>query len=132
MSDQETAAKPAKASGNPAVTWTIRIVVFGALGILLILAIMQFMAKRNMESSLSAIMERIKPGEKDLLLDEAEALMVGSYESAPAKKEGGTHKMIYTWKAPFWFLPLKFAVYYVERGGTKVVERASNQPDDIN
>jgi len=124
--------KKKEAAGNPALKWGIRIVVFGALGALLVLAGLQFYAKRQMESSMNAIADELREREtKPLSLKEAEDLMQGDWEASDTKTSGLGRKKIYTWSGPF--SEHRLAIYYqTNPGGNETwVEKASTEVGDI-
>jgi hypothetical protein len=111
MSDQGTAATPAKKSGNPAVTWTIRIVVFGVLAALLVVAFLQWKVKRDFEATQSALNQKEDGAKGPLTLDDAEGAMTGSYEASDMKddKAKGAERVskLYTWSGPLSAYRLK-------------------------
>lgn len=126
--EPEPASAPSKAptkAGNPAVTWTIRIVVFGVLGALLIVAVLQFMAKRKFEASQTAILDKFEatPG---MVLKDVEELLEGDYEISAGKGDQVFNVKIYTWSGPItdYTLRIKYAKL------SKTVQRVSGKDED--
>jgi hypothetical protein len=128
MSDQETAATPAKKTGKPAVVWTIRIVVFGVLAALLVVAGLDFRAKKQMGETLARIGDKLETPDSDLTLQQAEELLVGSPDIADAKGTRTTKKKIYTWNG--FFRKHELAIIYHDYGKTTIVKKVTPDVDE--
>jgi hypothetical protein len=110
MSQPENSKKSSKkaAKGNPVVDWVVRGVVFGVLGILLILALLDFRAKQSATSTAEAWRSalRAKGETSDLTKSEFSQIAVkGGPEITSAK--AGPNGMLavtvdtYVWKGTF-------------------------------
>lgn len=117
--------KPAPKAGNPAVTWTIRIVVFGVLAALLIVAGLQFVAKKKFESSQNAVLDKWD-NSKGMVLKDAEELMEGDPEVSEGKGDGVFNMKIYTWNGPITDYTLR--IKYAKANG--VIQRISGKDED--
>lgn len=128
MSDEATTQpKPAAKKGNPAVTWTIRIVVFGVLAGLLAVAILQFRVKKQFENSQAAIQEAEDDSTGPITLDQFEEALDGSPEAADAKASGFYKAKVYTWNGIFQDYRLK--VRYA--GNSKYISDWTAKQEDI-
>jgi len=130
MSDQETAATPAKKSGKPAVVWTIRIIVFGVLAALLVVAGLEYRVKKQMGATLAAIGDKLETPDSNLTLSQAEELIVGSPEIADAKVVRGanTKQKILTWSGPLQ--QHKLAITYRDYGKTTIVDTIAPETEE--
>ena len=128
MSDQETAATPAKKSGKPAVVWTIRIIVFGVLAALLVVAGLEYRVKKQMGATLAAIGDQLETPDSNLTLSQAEELIVGSPDIADAKVIGATKKKILTWSGPLQ--QHKLAITYRDYGKTTIVDKIAPETEE--
>lgn len=133
-SQQETAATPtapAKKSGNPAVTWAIRIVVFGVLAALLVVAFLQWKVKRDFESTQTALNQKEDDAKAPLTLEQAEEAMAGNYESSEMKNAKGNSEFrasrLYTWSGPLSAYKLK--ITYSPK--SKVIYSWTAKQDDV-
>ena len=132
--DQETTPPPVRRSGSPAgksgnsrAKWAIRIVIFGALGGLLIVAGMQFLVKRDFEDSHAALRDAEEENSGLITLTDAEDAFVGDPESEDVKGNQFFKAKIYTWKGPFSSYRLK--ITYSPR--FKTVSRWTAKQDEI-
>lgn len=124
MSDEQKAAP--SSAGNPAVTWTIRIVVFGVLIGLLIVAYLQFSAKRAFEGSQDAVIAAFEESNNTFKIDDAKKLLTGDPERTEGKSDKIFKTDIFTWSGPFseYKLRIKYA------GTSGVVQRISGKDDE--
>jgi hypothetical protein len=130
MSEQEstTPATPSTTSGNSAVRWTVRVIVFGVLAALLVVAILEYRAKKQRGDSLSAIGDKLETPDAELTLKQAEELLVGSPETADGKTQGMLKKKIYTWAGPLQ--QHKIAIIYREVGQSTLVDKATPDAEE--
>jgi hypothetical protein len=132
MSEQETATTPAKKPGRSGAVWAVRVIVFGVLGALLIVAILEFRAKKQMGDTLAAIGDKLEVPDSKVTLKEAEDLVVGDPEVAEGKDVGGVKKKIYTWSGPLSrFRTYKLAViYHQDFTKNKIVDKVTPNVDE--
>lgn len=97
-----------KKSGNPAVVWAVRLVVFGVLIGLLVVAWLEFSAKGQYERSYNAAVEALDE-RKLRTVSQADEYMEGSPDTSETKAEQRTFNgvktdykaKVYTWSGPF-------------------------------
>ena len=121
----QPASTPPKTAGNPAVSWAIRIVVFGALGGLLVVAVLHFTVKRKFEASQNAIIDKFS-STTGMKLKDAEELLEGDPEVAVGKGDDIYAVKIYTWKTPI--TEYKLRIKYAKT--LKLIKRVSSKDDD--
>jgi len=104
-SEKSTKKKSSKPTKNPMMGWIIRGVVFGVLGLLLILALLDFQAKQAATGTATTWREAIEKKDEtsDLHKSEFEKIPVkGSPSMTSAKAEANSYAAItvntYTWK----------------------------------
>lgn len=93
-------ANDKKKGGNKTRDWVIRIVIFGVLGVVLILAVLDYRAKQQATETGETWLETFKADKQkdfpNLTVDELEKDMQGSPE-----KDEAEEKNVYTWKGIF-------------------------------
>ena len=89
-----------KPAGNKTRDWIIRIVIFGALGVVLVLALLDYQAKTQAtetgEAWRNLLTESNEGGDSELPLDTLKDSMKGSPEVSETKGQN-----VYTWKGQF-------------------------------
>lgn len=110
---------PAKAAGNKTRDWIIRIVIFGALGVILVLAVLDYQAKTQATETGAAwrglLSEANEKHASDLPLEKLKDSMKGSPEITE-----NTGQNVYTWKGPFRSYAI--TVNYDSRSPAKAVD----------
>lgn len=115
-----------KKSGNPAVVWGVRVVVFGVLIGLMVVAWMQFSAKRKFEASQDAVVAEYDSKKGAMTLDQAVKLFEGEPEESEGKKDSNFATNIYTWSGPF--SEYKLRIRYAVR--SKAIQKISGKDDE--
>ncbi|MFQ5731569.1 MAG: hypothetical protein ACE5KM_06415 [Planctomycetaceae bacterium] len=114
-------------AGNPAVTWTIRFVVFGVLAALLIVAFLQFRVKRSFEASQDAIMDKFDDAGA-MVLKDAEDLMEGDPDVSKGKGDDVFNVNVYTWSGPIPWIDYTLRIKYSKL--SKNIQRVSGKADE--
>lgn len=112
-------AKKKKSSGNKSRDWIIRIVIFGVLGVVLILAALDFRAKSQATETSEVWVEMLNDANENkagvLPIQDLEEGIVGSPEVT--KEEAGSNgtNHVYTWNGIF----REYKVTVTTNSGTK-------------
>ncbi len=120
MNEQSSESKPAAKSGNSA--WIVRIVVFGILGALLVVAVMDFNTKRDFEAAVNVLDEMTERP-----LADAEKEFVGSYEVAEGKDDGIFKVKYFIWKGLF----REFKVKVTYAGKSELIHGYTTKSEDF-
>jgi hypothetical protein len=108
MSNTEKNTKKSGKKSNPVVDWTIRGVVFGVLGVLLLLALLDYRAKQAAGSTAEGWRSALKSVDEsgDLLKSQLEKLPLHGSPTvvntqAAARSFNNVSSSTYTWKGTF-------------------------------
>ncbi|MCA9069369.1 MAG: hypothetical protein KDA84_10620 [Planctomycetaceae bacterium] len=100
------AKKKKRTSGNKTQDWIIRIVIFGVLGIALIIGAIEFRAKRQAVNTSQAWLKMVDESETSedkafVMVKDLKDSIEGSPEVAKKTAENGKTHLVYTWKGVF-------------------------------